>query len=104
MLKRRPAASWRREYLADHTRDCREELTARLIRDTSGCGSVVVYSSFEKTQIRGLASLLPAYATELAGLEAKLFDLEPVVRRGLVHPNFSGRSSIKVVLPVPRPT
>ena len=92
-----------REYLADHTRDCREELTARLIRDTSGCGSVVVYSSFEKTQIRGLASLLPAYATELAGLEAKLFDLEPVVRRGLVHPNFSGRSSIKVVLPVLAP-
>ncbi len=92
-----------REYLADHARDCRKELTARLIRDTAMCRSVVVYSSFEKTQIRGLASLLHTYATELAGLEAKLFDLEPVVRRGLVHPEFGGRSSIKVVLPVLAP-
>lgn len=92
-----------REYLADHTRDCREELAARLIRDTAECGTIVVYSSFEKTQIRGLASLLPTYATELADLEAKLFDLEPVVRKGLVHPDFGGRSSIKVVLPVLAP-
>ncbi|MFI4892372.1 MAG: DUF2779 domain-containing protein, partial [Phycisphaerales bacterium JB058] len=74
-----------REYLANHARDCREELATRLIRDTAMCRSVVVYSSFEKTQIRGLASLLPNYATELAELEAKLFDLEPVVRKGLVH-------------------
>ncbi|MEO1585386.1 MAG: DUF2779 domain-containing protein, partial [Planctomycetota bacterium] len=31
------------------------------------------------------------------------FDLEPVVRRGLVHPAFKGRTSIKVVLPVLAP-
>jgi hypothetical protein len=92
-----------REYLADHARDCREELVARLIRDTAACRTIVVYSSFEETQIRGLASLLPTYATNLADLEAKLFDLEPVVRRGLVHPEFRGRSSIKVVLPVLAP-
>jgi predicted RecB family nuclease len=92
-----------REYLADHARDCREELAARLIRDTAGCGTVVVYSSFEKTMIRWLAKLLPTYASELDGLEAKLFDLEPVVRKGLVHPEFGGRSSIKVVLPVLAP-
>lgn len=92
-----------REYLAEHTRDCREELAATLIRDTAGCGSILVYSSFEKTMIRGLARLLPTYATDLADLEAKLFDLEPVVRKGLVHPDFGGRSSIKVVLPVLAP-
>lgn len=91
------------EYLADHARDCREEVAARLIRDTAECRTIVVYSSFEKTQIRGLASLRPTYATDLAGLEAKLFDLEPVVRKGLVHPDFGGRSSIKVVLPVLAP-
>lgn len=91
------------EYLADHTRDCREELTTTLIRDTAECRSIVVYSSFEKTTIRGLARHVPSYASELAGLEDKLFDLEPVVRRGLVHPEFRGRSSIKVVLPVLAP-
>lgn len=92
-----------REYLADHVRDCREELATELIRDTAECRTIVVYSSFEKTQIRGLASLLPTYATDLADLEAKLFDLEPVVRKGMVHPDFGGRSSIKVVLPVLAP-
>lgn len=92
-----------REYLADHVRDCREELATELIRDTAGCRTIVVYSSFEKTQIRGLANLLPTYAPELARMEGKLFDLEPVVRRGLVHPDFGGRSSIKVVLPVLAP-
>ena len=92
-----------REYLADHARDCREELAATLIRDTAECGSILVYSSFEKTMIRGLADLMPGYAPELADLEAKLFDLEPVVRKGLVHPDFGGRSSIKVVLPVLAP-
>jgi len=91
------------EYLADHARDCREDLAAKLIRDTAECRTIVVYSSFEKTQIRGLASLLPTYAPELAAMERKLFDLEPVVRRGLVHPDFGGRSSIKVVLPVLAP-
>ena len=92
-----------REYLADHTRDCREELATELIHDAAGCRTIVVYSSFEKMMIRGLANLLPAYAPELADIEAKLFDLEPVVRRGLVHPDFGGRSSIKVVLPVLAP-
>lgn len=92
-----------REYLADHERDCRAELADRLIQDTAECRKVVVYSSFEKTTIRGLAKLLPARAHELADLEAKLFDLEPVVRKGLVHPDFGGRSSIKVVLPVLTP-
>ena len=91
------------DYLADHARDCREELAAELIRDTAECRTIVVYSSFEKTMIRGLAKLLPTYASTLAGLEAKLFDLEPVVRKGLVHPDFGGRSSIKVVLPVLAP-
>ncbi len=91
------------EYLADHTQDCREELATRLVRDTDGCRTIVVYSSFEKTTIRGLAKLLPVMATDLADLETKLFDLEPVVRKGLVHPDFCGRSSIKVVLPVLAP-
>lgn len=92
-----------REYLADHARDCREELATRLIRDTAECRTIVVYSSFEKTMIRRLANLLPSYARDLTDMEAKLFDLEPVVRRGLVHPDFGGRSSIKVVLPVLAP-
>lgn len=36
------------DYLADHRLDCREELTQRLLTNTDECGSVVVYSPFEK--------------------------------------------------------
>lgn len=88
------------DYLADHRLDCREELTQRLLTDTTECGSVVVYSPFEKTTIRGLAWKFPDLEQELQNLESKLFDLEPVIRTGLIHPQFKGRSSIKVVLPV----
>ena len=88
------------DYLADHKADCRRELTERLLADTNDCGSVVTYSPFEMTTIRGLARLFPEYEEELGGLEDKLFDLEPVVRKGVIHPDFNGRSSIKVVLPV----
>jgi predicted RecB family nuclease len=91
------------EYLAEHDRDCREDLAKQLLEDTAACKSVVVYSSFEKTMIRGLAKRFPKLADQLRKLEAKLFDLEPVVRKGLVHPKFGGRSSIKVVLPVLAP-
>ncbi|MEQ9207688.1 MAG: DUF2779 domain-containing protein [Phycisphaerales bacterium] len=88
------------DYLADHTADCRRELTERLLADTASFGSVVTYSPFEKTTIRGLARLFPGFKDELSALEGMLFDLEPVVRRCVIHPEFKGRSSIKVVLPV----
>lgn len=88
------------DYLANHTLDCRRELTDRLLADSASCGSVVTYSPFEKTTIRGLARLFPEDEEELIVLEGKLFDLEPVVRRGVILPDFKGRSSIKIVLPV----
>ncbi|MCC6678271.1 MAG: DUF2779 domain-containing protein [Phycisphaerales bacterium] len=87
------------EYLADCTRDCRRELAERLLADTAGGGSVVHYSSFEKTMINGLASRLPDLAPGLKGLTARLFDLEAVFRKGYYHPSFRGRTSIKVTLP-----
>ncbi len=88
------------DYLADHRMDCREQLAMQLLADTKSCESVITYSSFEKTTIRGLAKLYPEHSNELHMLEDKLIDLLPVVRNGVVHPDFMGRSSIKAVLPV----
>lgn len=91
------------DYLADHRRDCRRELAERLINDLEGVGSIVVYSPFERTQTRALARLFPDLADQLADIDTRLFDLLPVVRRGLVHPAFGGSYGIKVVLAVVAP-
>jgi len=92
-----------RDYLADHTQDCRRELAERLLADTQGCETVFVYSPFEKTVLGNLAVRFPDLAQGLEGLRSKLFDLLPIVRNGYVHPDFKGKSSIKVVLPVIAP-
>jgi hypothetical protein len=87
-----------RDYLADPSRDCRRELTGRLIRDLAGNGSVISYSSFEKTVITALCGTFPDLEEELQGLLERLVDLEKCVKC-VRHPQFRGRTSIKIVLP-----
>ena len=87
------------DYLADPRRDCRRELAERLIRDLKGEGSIVAYSSFEKTTISNLARLFPNLTDKLQSLIDRIVDLEACVKC-ITHPEFCGRTSIKVVLPV----
>jgi hypothetical protein len=86
--------------LADSTRDCRRELAERLVGDLSGEGSIVVYTSFEERTIRSLADMFPDLKQELTSLADRIIDLEKVIRSHVYHPEFHGRTSIKVVLPV----
>ncbi|HVS10280.1 MAG TPA: DUF2779 domain-containing protein [Planctomycetota bacterium] len=88
------------DYLADPARDCRRELAEQLIRDLRTAGSVIVYSSFEKTRIRALARKFPDLAPQLEAIQARLFDLLSVVQKEYYHPAFRGSASIKNVLPV----
>jgi hypothetical protein len=88
-----------REYLAPTSHDARRELAERLISDLGSEGSIVVYSSFEKTQITALAKLFPDLASRLVFLCERLFDLEVVFKEAVSHPGFRGRTSIKVTLP-----
>ncbi len=88
------------EYLADPSRDCRLELAERLIFDLKGAGSIIVYTSFEKTIINGLARLYPDLAADLNLLNGRLVDLEAIIRKNFSHPGFHGRTSIKRTLPV----
>jgi hypothetical protein len=57
-----------------------------------------MYTSFERTHIRALQRAVPALASELLELEAKLIDLHPVVRDYVYHPEFLGSFSLKYVL------
>jgi CRISPR/Cas system-associated exonuclease Cas4 (RecB family) len=87
------------EYLADPGRDCRRDLAERLIADLPGDGSIITYSSFEKTNISALGRFFPDLSAHLQSLTVRIVDLEPCIKC-INHPKFCGRTSIKVVLPV----
>ncbi len=87
------------EHLHEDRADPRPGLVEALLDRVGERGSVVVYSSYEKTRLRQLAEELPAYADQIAALEARLFDLEPVVKEHVQHHEFRGRTSLKRVLP-----
>lgn len=87
------------EYLADPGQDCRRELAEKLVKDLEGEGSIITYSSFEKTTITYLTGLLPDLSNELQSLIDRIVDLEKFVKC-VDHPEFCGRTSIKIVLPV----
>lgn len=88
------------EYLHESDDDPRPELANRLIEALGNKGSVCTYSGYEKRVLRDLGEALPDRAEELRLIEARLFDLLPVVREGYYHPEFRGSFSIKSVLPV----
>lgn len=89
-----------KEYLADPEQNCSRILAENLIRDCGSEGSIVVYTSFEKTIINGLAGSFPDLAEELNDLVGRLVDLHVILRKNYYHPGFHGSYSIKKVLPV----
>lgn len=89
-----------REYLADPSKDCRKELALNLIKDLENKGSIIAYSTFEKTTINKLKQLYPKLANKLDSLVERIVDLEAVIRSNFYHPDFHGSTSIKVTLPV----
>ena len=88
------------DYLHERDDDPRPELAERLIAALGHEGSVCTYSGYERQVLRALAAALPRRAEALRAIEARLFDLLPVVRGGYYHPAFRGSFSLKSVLPV----
>ncbi|HEV8113476.1 MAG TPA: DUF2779 domain-containing protein [Planctomycetota bacterium] len=88
------------EYLAAIEGDWRRELIEHLLQQLGSTGSIVVYSSYEKTRLNALAVLFPDLKPRIDAVVARLFDLERVFKHGYCHPGFGGRTSIKEVLPV----
>jgi hypothetical protein len=88
------------EYLADPSVDSRRMLVERLIEDLEERGSIIAYSSFEKTMIKGLASTFPDLAPKLNLLLGRIVDIEKIIKNNYNHPDFHGSTSIKKTLPV----
>ena len=87
------------DYLHEGRDDPRPQLAERLLDALGLTGTICTYSSYERTTLRALAAALPKRAAALRAVEARLFDLLPVVRNNYYHPEFRGSFSIKGVLP-----
>jgi hypothetical protein len=94
------------EFLAGIEGDWRLLMTETLLYDlgppgSPGAeGSIIVYSGYEKGRLKALAQTFPMLEPQINAVLDRLFDLEPVFKKGYQHPEFLGRTSIKKVLPV----
>jgi len=88
------------DYLADPMKDCRRELAEKLISDCGNKGSIIVYTSFEKTRLKALIDLFPDLEKPLNTLLERIIDINKLISDNLYHPEFHGSYSIKIVLPV----
>jgi hypothetical protein len=92
------------EYLADGSGDPRRDFAESLLaRFTGRSARIGVYSSFESDVLALLGRAFPELAPQLELVRARLFDLLPVLRRSVYHPDFLGSFSLKRVAPVLAP-
>ena len=99
-VQRKPGAELEHhEFLATDASDPRREFISSSLPALGESGSIVVYSSFESQRLSDLAAWLPEFAERINAIQARLFDLLPVVREHVYHPAFAGSYSIKSVLP-----
>jgi predicted RecB family nuclease len=89
-----------KSYLCDHSRDDRRRLAEQLITDLEKTGSIITYSSFEKTTVNNLVRIYPDLTDKLGALVDRVVDLEAIIRKNFYHPEFHGSTSVKVTLPV----
>jgi predicted RecB family nuclease len=89
------------EFLATDSGDPRTPFISSLCEALGESnGSIVVYNEqFESQRLWELASWLPVYTDRIRGVQRRLWDLLPVVRNHVYHPDFLGSFSLKTVLP-----
>lgn len=88
------------EFLAADTADPRIRFLESLYQATLDAPSIVVYGSYENTQLSNLSRWFPAHVARIGSIQQRLIDLLPIVRRNVYTPLFCGSYSIKNVLPV----
>jgi len=78
-------------------------LAEQMITDLEAQGPVLMYTSYERGVIQGLAAMFPDLAGALQAIDDRLVDLHPVTRNNFYHPDMLGSWSIKAVLPAIAP-
>jgi len=79
------------------------DLAEALIEALEVTGPVLMYTSYERTVINGLASMFPDLAPALSAILSRLVDLYPPTKAYYYHPDMLGSWSIKAVLPTIAP-
>jgi predicted RecB family nuclease len=87
------------EFLATAASDPRREFIESLRNALGESGNIVVYSAFESQRLSELGAYLPEFADRIEQMQARLWDLLPVVRNNVYHPAFAGSYSLKYALP-----
>jgi hypothetical protein len=92
------------DFLADGASDPRRKFTEALIDALAAFNyPIVVYSPYERTQLKALAREFPDLSVALNGVIARLADLLPIVRNVVYLPAFRFTNSIKSVAPALSP-
>lgn len=92
------------EFLHGEATDPRASLAEALIKSLGDEGHICVYSSYERSVIEQLAEALPERRPELKRIIERIWDLYEIIKDYYYHPRFSGRYSIKDVLPAVVPS
>jgi hypothetical protein len=87
------------EFLATDASDTRRKFIESLCNALGESGNILVYSAFESQRLSELGAYLPEFADRIMQIQARLWDLLPVVRNNVYHPAFAGSYSLKYVLP-----
>ena len=87
------------EYLADARQPDERRFVETLLAVLGTTGSIIVYSSFEKTRLKAMQAACPDLHENVEGILGRLVDLNAIVTAHVYHPAFRGSTSIKTVLP-----
>jgi hypothetical protein len=91
-------------FLADGVNDPRREFAKTLIDALAASDyPIIVYSAYERTQLKALALEFPDLGIALNGVIARLADLLPIVRSAVYLPEFLFTNSLKSVAPALSP-
>jgi predicted RecB family nuclease len=88
------------EFLETTDSDPRRQFLGQLCPLLEEAGSIVVYGqTFESQRLADLARWFPEFVPRVQQIQRRLWDLLPVVRNNVYHPDFQGSFSLKDVLP-----
>lgn len=88
------------EYLHAVDADPRLPFVESLLEATARAGTIVVYTTFENTQLKALAKALRHWRKRIRKVQRRLFDLFAVVKQHYYHPDLDGSFSLKALAPV----
>lgn len=102
-IEQEPGVIEHREFLDLSGEPPMRALAEEMLSVLGDYGPVLMYTSYEKGVIEGLARRFPDLAQSLEAVVKRLWDLKPVVKDNYCHPDMLGSWSIKAVLPTIAP-